>query len=1011
MKKLLFIFFMVFAVTCFIGCGEKEDTKTPTPDVPTGEPTPEDPTQPVEPTPDVPTEPDVPTQPVEPTPGDPTEPETLLEYTVSVKDIAGKPLSDFYVTVMLNKTTIDERYTNVNGTCTFELAPDFYDVYIEGREGYYLNQSAYKTDLIGSKIEIVCELDTESLKDVNAPEDNVYELGDVMYDFEVEDTNGNIISLYELLETKKVVLLNFWYTTCSACYYEFPYMTEAYGSSYVNGDGVTVKYSDDVAIIAINPGIAGNQDTMEDIKNFKQSMNLNFDVVMDYDSNTNNLTMDPALTRMFGITGYPTTVVIDSYKLIADIHEGSITSTEKWTQTFDKYISDTYEPVYTGEVNEEELVKPNISQEESSVLEAAINGVNFDGTTFSGSYSPEDNADKDVSWPWIVADFNGKKTIKPSNKDVNPSFAIVYTTVNMKKGQVFTFDYYSSTEEYDILYLTVNGFICTNISGQSSDWETSYAYVAIEDGEYEFGFCYLKDGSYSIGEDAVYLTNLRILEEKDIDKPTYVFREAAYGKIDEFTMSYQKYVEAVYNENDGYYHVGTENGPLLFADLLSGTRWNDSDLYNICLEGKCIGFDGVDYNATIEKYTIYASNSTIGYCPITEELANALKQVVKALGHEAARKNINQWLEVCVYYSAYGTDGTELGIPTTGVCPFEPIVFEGDGVNEPAKAQGTFDRIILPRGLIFGFTPIKSGVYKFYSTEETLETIGWICDSNGDVISETDTGLRIFAEKLTNGEKLDQNFVSYIYLEAGKTYLFRAAFYDVYEYSDITVEIQYEQDIKELLTIASPGFFTSSDDEMSDIISGNFVDVKLGSDGYYHVVDSKSSDDFVYCDIKYINNITTYSILDCLTKFDAFNFGKDEFGNSLYDEEGYFRVSDLDDDGNLVRYYVCYDNEGNPYYVKEVGENGYTEENGYKYEKFDPTDLESLKNADCSDYVQEYIDANMITDENSELYGCVKVNEKFAKVLGLLMDKYTFAGVEGSWLKLCYYYKYVGPQA
>ena len=24
---------------------------------------------------------------------------------------------------------------------------------------------------------------------------------------------------------------------------------------------------------------------------------------------------------------------------------------------------------------------------------------------------------------WIVADFNGKKTIKPSNKDVNPSFA------------------------------------------------------------------------------------------------------------------------------------------------------------------------------------------------------------------------------------------------------------------------------------------------------------------------------------------------------------------------------------------------------------------------------------------------------------------------------------------------------------------------------------------------------------------------------------------------------------
>ena len=71
---------------------------------------------------------------------------------------------------------------------------------------------------------------------------------------------------------------------------------------------------------------------------------------------------------------------------------------------------------------------------------------------------------------------------------------------------------------------------------------------------------------------------------------------------------------------------------------------------------------------------------------------------------------------------------------------------------------------------------------------------------------------------------------------------------------------------------------------MSDIISGNYVDVEL-RDGYYHVVDSKASDDFVYCDITYINNITGYSLYDCLTRFDAFNFSKDEFGNVMYDEK------------------------------------------------------------------------------------------------------------------------------
>ena len=110
----------------------------------------------------------------------------------------------------------------------------------------------------------------------------------------------------------------------------------------------------------------------------------------------------------------------------------------------------------------------------------------------------------------------------------------------------------------------------------------------------------------------------------------------------------------------------------------------------------------------------------------------------------------------------------------------------------------------------------------------------------------------------------------------------------------------------------------------------------------------------------------------------------------------------------MVRLYVCVDAEGNEYYVTTVGENGYTEENGYTYIKNDGT-MDSK--ADFNSYVNEYIAKNKITDENSELYGCVKVDEEFARVLWLLMNKYTFAGIEGSWLKLCYYYKYVGPVA
>ncbi|MBQ4570077.1 MAG: redoxin domain-containing protein [Bacilli bacterium] len=933
---------------------------------------------------------------------------TDIEYTVLVKDIAGKPLKGFYVMFYDGDEKLTEGYTNAEGKFVTNLSPKNYDVVVEGRDGYYLNREMFQTDLIGSVIEVEAEI--ESLKGVEGDIFTTYELGDVMYDFTLTNTEGESLSLYDLLEKNKLVILNFWYTTCSACYYEFPYMVEAYESTYIDSLGNKKAYKDDVVIIAINPTIAGNGDTLDDVKGFKESMGLTFDVALDIDGDTENLTFDPLFTNQFSISAYPTTIFIDSYGLIAEIGVGAVTATDKWTQTFDKYLQDDYYPTYTGQSGEENYMEePDIQQEDSSVLEDAVNGTNHDGSRFEGTYSPEDGDDAKYSWPWVVEEFNGKQTIKPSNQDKNPSYSIVYITTYLKVGEVLTFDYFSSTEEYDYLYVIVDNAIATQIVGKSLDWETSYAYLALEEREYEIAFCYLKDESYSSGEDAVYVSNIRILREEDIDKETYIFRECATGSINEFTMSYQNYVNVVYNEEDGYYHVGTATGPYLLADMLSGTKWNNSTLYEICLEGKCIGADGVDYNAVIEEYSIYASNSEVGYTPVTKVLADALKEVCKALGDDLAKNNQNQWLEVCVYYSAYGTGGKELGLPTVGVMPFEPIMFEGNGIYTPATASGMIDRIILPRGIIFGFIPEKSGVYKFYSTEQ-IETQGWICDENGEAIAEPDYGLREYAKILSNGGQLDDNFVAYIYLEQGKLYLFRACFYDINEYSSIEVEMSFVADTKELLTVASPGFFTSSDDEMSDIISGNYVDVEIGDDGFYHVKDSLASDNYVYCDMAYINNITGVTLLQALSsKYNAFDFSRDEFGQKIVDEDGYYRVTYFDDQNNMIRYYVCYDKNNEYFEVENIGDNGYTEENGYTYVKFTDEDLEKIGLKDYTEYVTEYVNSNMVTNEHLELYGCVKVDEQFAKVLGLLMDKYTFEGVEFSWLKLCYYFKYLGP--
>lgn len=885
---------------------------------------------------------------------------TAIDYTVECKSINGKPLADFVVSFKLDGTTVKQGLTDIYGQFTANLDKNIYTVNVSAADGYILNSYTNKTDLLGTKIEVTA---TPELILENAPEEHSYSEGDVMYDFTLTDTSGDEYNLSSLLQEKRAVILNFWYSDCYYCCQEFPYMQEAYASSYEAEDGSTRLYSDDIAILAINYGY----DDEAGIISFKTQYGLTFPMMLDY-----MIDSTPALTSMFGVTAFPTTVVIDSFGTIAEIEDGAITSTGKWTDCFDTYIDSEYYPVWTGTVDgseEDERVKPNVTMPESSVLESVVCGTNQDGSKFATTFKPEDNeTDAEWSWPWIVSE-DGDSMI-PSNKYIDNSFAIVYLDVTLKAGEAFAFDYYCSTEEYDILYVIADNTIATTISGISPDWEKSYAFVALENGTYEISLTYLKDSSTSTGDDQIYIKNMRICDATSIDKETYIFRECATGQLSIMTESYAKYASVYYNEEDGFYHVDSLTGPLLLADLISGTKWSNSSMYEMSLEEPFVVND-VDYNDLIEEYASYANNSKIGYTPVTLELANALKAITKAYGSETASQNENQWLEVCVYYSAYGTNGVELENPIIGLAPFTAIEFDDNN-----QASAYFDRVILPRGYVFGFTPTVSGVYKFYSTGD-LETNCWLFDSDMTQIGSADEELRIFAKNYTEGNE-DPNFVSYFYYEAGNTYYIRAGFYDIYEFSTITIGYEYVAESLDLLTAVSSGFFTSSDDEMSDIITGG-LSVELGDDGYYHVVSGAKNDDLVYCDVTYVTSLFSLSILemleigeadDVLPINKAFDFRYDELGNSLVNEDGYL----LDEDGNIY-----YDENGDPITVP-----------------------------DCTATVRHYITENMITDTDSELYGMVKVDENFANILQLLMDKYTFAGIENSWTKLCYYFKYLG---
>jgi peroxiredoxin len=137
--------------------------------------------------------------------------------------------------------------------------------------------------------------------------------GDVMYDITVEAPDGSTYTISEILKNKDAVMLNFWFATCSWCIKEFPYINEAYA-----------QYKDDIEILAVNPF-----DSMSDIAYVKNNYGLTFPMV----------SCDYSLSSTFGVTGYPTTIIIDKYGVIRMVESGARTYLDYWTWLFDQYTN------------------------------------------------------------------------------------------------------------------------------------------------------------------------------------------------------------------------------------------------------------------------------------------------------------------------------------------------------------------------------------------------------------------------------------------------------------------------------------------------------------------------------------------------------------------------------------------------------------------------------------------------------------------------------------------------
>ena len=948
-------------------------------------------------------------------------------YTVTVKTNGGMAMAGFNVYVYNDSALTDMKAaaaTDEKGQATFEMVEGEYYVQLQGIPAGYDVQPYYTFNGTSANITLTSGLVTDE-----TVENHVFKVGDVMYDFtfadqsrilckacgEYNDTAETLVNtaedgtevksyisrldcafcgeeldwknpefpsvtLADVLGEKDLVVLNFWYTTCGNCVDEFPILNEAYR-----------MFGEDVAVLGLN---SYGPDTYTGVMTFESSYSLELDFPLGKVSNTfcpsnfiNPLTGE-------GAAGYPTSVFVDRYGVICAIEVGAMTSLTQWVSVFSHFVGDDYQQKTVASLEELiERVLPTEPFPTDEEIAAAIQ----DGEFNVDYYGDEDDT---YSWPFVVTEKDGRTCLKASNQMIYESYAILYASIELEAGDVVAFDYLASCEKGgDYLHVIVDGEAIYSIGEVGTEWKSAYCWVADKAGTYEVALCYIKDSSGDEGDDTVYIDNLRVVTVADIDTPSYIPGQAAVEQAD---GSYE-YITYVYNEQDGYYHVGTADGPLLLANLMGYTQMIEDDfVWNVVLESGFV-LDGVDYEEAITPYCTAANNSALtGYCTVTPALAELLIKFTELYGFSG---EADEWLKLCKYYTAYGTDGEQLSDPIAGLTwysAFEAVLGEGY-VDENGEGQNFFfydGRLILPRGLWARFVPEKSGVYRITTTYNDYagELSGWIFDRDHNTLMEYDGG-----EMLQFMYAEDNNITFVFYMEAGKDYYIDIAPFvnEAYMVGYVIYDVEYVGETYQLFTSCSPGPHTYEEGSGQTIIRG--IDVAIADDGYYHEVLERDEDG---------NPVRFGSIVYAYFTGSTVCFPSQPIYPLMIDLHA-FDFSKTDNDLEILAYMDLNDGdvEATDAYLRELWGSDY-EQNMEEYKVEDV--FAGIYHGEGEDYTEEIMGyvAKIIQGSNTyELTGCVPVDARLAELLTMLMDKYVFADVDYSWQKLCYYYRYLGPEA
>ena len=155
-------------------------------------------------------------------------------------------------------------------------------------------------------------------------------IGSEAPDFTAKTTDGEELTLSEVLKEKEVVVLNIFTTWCGPCKIEFPEFDENYQ-----------KYSDKLEIIALS----GDPDeTMDDVAAFKKENGLSFPMGIIGEDDT---------FKFVPVAGYPTTMIIDRNRKVVFCQSGTIRKGEAFEALVTSFMGDDYDdsPIYIYQVS------------------------------------------------------------------------------------------------------------------------------------------------------------------------------------------------------------------------------------------------------------------------------------------------------------------------------------------------------------------------------------------------------------------------------------------------------------------------------------------------------------------------------------------------------------------------------------------------------------------------------------------------------------------------------------